>query len=349
MVAIDFGNGIVAGGTRTDDVAILGHSGLEYPAVEMSTTESANIDGGIINGSRAKMREMTLLVRFKTLSRQTITRAFSPGVSRTLSSERGSMPYTVERVEFREQNLRQPYEVASISILSPYAYPLGEIETGFASSAISSDGITGDRMSNPVAMATNGTGTFVIVGSDAAQSVTTQCVAVSTDAGDTWEYIATPTGTLTDVAYGNGRWVVTSSTGLYYSDALSTWTQGLAVGCTCAHYADSKWVAAPKEPYQYTVSSTTAASGSWTAPFYNPGPYNMFNVTALHFLGGIWYAAGYGTHTIASSSNGTTWTLKNILGLTSANYGTAFSDNGSSRLVLTTIGKGIWFTDNFVT
>jgi len=116
---LDFGNGI----TTSRDVIVIAHDGLEYPDVEIASLQNAVLDGGVVSASRAPMRRITLNVWFRTLTRRQVARAFSPSVTRILSSPTGSLPYVVAAaLEFDDQ---PGPVIAAIPMLSELAYPEG--------------------------------------------------------------------------------------------------------------------------------------------------------------------------------------------------------------------------------
>lgn len=124
-VSLNFGNGVVAGGHSTDSVRIKGHSGIEFPDVDLPSDENSLLDGGVVWGSRAKMRRMTVALDFgESMTRREIAAAFAPTEERLLTSARASIPYWVERLSFGRENLNDPQTV-SLTMLSSDAYPEG--------------------------------------------------------------------------------------------------------------------------------------------------------------------------------------------------------------------------------
>lgn len=127
---LDFGNGVIAGGSATDAVCIKGHSGLEYPALEVRGAENAVLDGGTIGSTRAGMRRMSVALDFKTMTRRQIAAAFSPGVERVLSSpDARSIPYFIERVGFEHENLTTRPVSCALTLLASGAYFQGGVTT----------------------------------------------------------------------------------------------------------------------------------------------------------------------------------------------------------------------------
>jgi hypothetical protein len=125
-MTLNFGNGVVAGGKSTDSTRVEDFSGLDCPDVELADSENAVLDGGAISGSRSKMRRMTVKLDFAdAYTRYEVAQLFTPGVLRTMTSPRGSIPYYVDvPPSFTTSNLTgRP--VAVISMLSTLAYPQG--------------------------------------------------------------------------------------------------------------------------------------------------------------------------------------------------------------------------------
>lgn len=121
---LDFGNGIIIDGFSSGIAR--GSSGLEVPQYEVPVNEFSLLDGGSVGSTRAKARRMTIKVLHDRLwSRQTISRAFSGGVMRTITSPIGSMPYYVDTLSFPENDLEAEREF-TVSIVSPLAFPAGE-------------------------------------------------------------------------------------------------------------------------------------------------------------------------------------------------------------------------------
>lgn len=131
---LDFGNGIIAGGSASDAYPRLkGHSGLEKPEIEVMAVEGSMNDGGQLGTSRSTMRRMSVVLDFGTPAnlaagiamRRHVTASFTPKVLRTLKSDRGTIDYVVEVAPtFESENLMAPV-VASITLISESAYPHG--------------------------------------------------------------------------------------------------------------------------------------------------------------------------------------------------------------------------------
>lgn len=152
MTRLDFGNGIVAGGTSRDAVRILAHSGLWGPDVENNVIENSVLDGGRFGGSRAMMRRVTVRLEFARLTRRQVAAAFTPGVLRTMSTERGTLPYYVE-VPPDFEPLRAVVR-CTVSMVSPQAYPLGAMRSHYAGdvtvlSIATTDGVVAPTLSSP--------------------------------------------------------------------------------------------------------------------------------------------------------------------------------------------------------
>ena len=125
-MVINLGNGLTASTSRRAGVdgAILGHSGVEHPVVEVRGLESTLRDGGTIFGTRYPMRRMTLAIDFRGVGRQELARRFVPGVTYRLESERGRIDAVLDSFEFAKQNLNS--ERVSLSYLSQAAFVSGD-------------------------------------------------------------------------------------------------------------------------------------------------------------------------------------------------------------------------------
>ena len=104
---LDYGNGYVAGGKSTDAIRIKAHSGLEFPGVDQPIENNAVLDGGVFGAGHLPARLMSVRQDFGDGStRAQIAAAFSPGVTRTLTSDNGtSLAYRVLDLIFNSQNL----------------------------------------------------------------------------------------------------------------------------------------------------------------------------------------------------------------------------------------------------
>lgn len=131
---LDFGNGIVAGGSSADDYPrIIGHSGLDFPEVEQAMLENAITDGGVLGGARSRMRRMTVALDFGySTTRAAVAAAFTPGVTRTLDNGTLTIDYVVDSLTFATTNLTQPLRV-TVSMVSQDAYPEGDVITATTS------------------------------------------------------------------------------------------------------------------------------------------------------------------------------------------------------------------------
>jgi hypothetical protein len=146
---LDLGNGIIAYAKGTGAYRLQpGHSGLEYPTVDVPVTENAVLDGAAIGSSRSRGRRMVLPLWIRGMTRQQIAAAFSPGVERTITSAIGSMPYYVEDCIFNSTALATAQEVR-VAIVSPLAYPEAALTSvtiagggGWAAEAISDEQTT---------------------------------------------------------------------------------------------------------------------------------------------------------------------------------------------------------------
>lgn len=125
---LDFGNGVVAGGSASDEVRIFAHSGLEAPEIEQALTQNAVLDGGVLGGARAAAREPSVGLDFanSTMTRQEILAAFTPGVDRVLSGPRGTFVYRVTGIGFDTDNLAAPIR-AVVRIATGTAYVEGPL------------------------------------------------------------------------------------------------------------------------------------------------------------------------------------------------------------------------------
>ena len=119
---LDFGNGIIAGGTASAAVRITDHGGLEFPVPEVTFQEHGVLDGGRYVTSRSPSRLMWVQASAFGYTRADIVSAFRVGTEYTLTSEKGSIPYYVEGLTFLSPNLvRTPRFV--LTMHSPDAYP----------------------------------------------------------------------------------------------------------------------------------------------------------------------------------------------------------------------------------
>lgn len=133
---LNFGNGVLAGGSSRDAVRLVDHSGLDYPDVDVPINENAVVDGGSVGRARAKTRRMSVKLDFKRsgLTRAEVTRLFPPGAVRQLSSARGAMPYYVDgAVGFESPSIVGAAGKVTVPMVSPLAYPLAAqrlVDTG---------------------------------------------------------------------------------------------------------------------------------------------------------------------------------------------------------------------------
>jgi len=133
---VDFGNGIIAGGSHKDRVRISQHDGFEFPRTEVNFREFGVLPGGVYTSTRPTTRLMTCRLTFTGYTRREIAAAWIPGVVYTISTERGSMPYVVEDIRFDSPNLVRKRIVVDLAIRSPEAYPIrdiGVVEAGSSS------------------------------------------------------------------------------------------------------------------------------------------------------------------------------------------------------------------------
>ena len=119
---LDFGNGIIAGGTSRDSVRITAHDGLEYPIPDVTFGEHGILDGGQYVATRVPTRVMAATMTTEAYSRRELAARFLPGVRYTLTSERGSIPYYVEALTFATPKLVGPVRF-TVAMRSPQAYP----------------------------------------------------------------------------------------------------------------------------------------------------------------------------------------------------------------------------------
>ena len=143
MTLIRFSNGYAAsltarGRTKGVQGAIYGHSGAEFPEVEVRGLEGTLRDGGTIFGSRRGMRRITLAVDFRGVTRKQLARDFVPGTPITLSRVTPSggmltgetidcyLPCVLDSATFASSNLNSTK--LSLSFLSEEPFPLGMAE-----------------------------------------------------------------------------------------------------------------------------------------------------------------------------------------------------------------------------
>lgn len=120
---LNFGNGIIAGGTSRDSVRIVDFIGLDVPIPSATFQEHGVLDGGKYVATRVPTRAMAVTMDTTAYTRQQIHAAFLTGVRYTLTSDRGSMPYYVESITPESANQRGKYRF-TVAIRSPQAYPV---------------------------------------------------------------------------------------------------------------------------------------------------------------------------------------------------------------------------------
>lgn len=130
---LNFGNGIIAGGTSRDPVRITDFVGLDIPIADVSFEEHGILDGGRHVATRIRSRVMAVTMTTTAYSRHEIAQAFRYGRLLTLSSELGSMPYYVEGLVFESPNQRVAARF-TVSMRSPDAYPIREMQVATAGS-----------------------------------------------------------------------------------------------------------------------------------------------------------------------------------------------------------------------
>ena len=131
----------------------------------------------------------------------------------------------------------------------------------------------------------------------------------STD-GQNWTVVSTitqaaPLSTLTDLAFGNGIWVIMSYSGTAYSstDGGTTWTAGTVINARRIAYAGNGWFVAASsvEAVQRSQNgvnwSTVSTPGAGGIPVYALASYN-----GVLFMGGSAPVA-----TVRSTDYGATW------------------------------------------
>lgn len=129
-MVIDFGNGVTASTDLADGLPlIVSASGHDVPDVDVPVAENGLLDGGVVGTPHVNARRMTFRVYHNaTWTRFALMRLFTPGVERTISSTRGSMPYYVERLSFPDPPAQSEVEFI-VSIVSSLAYPEGSTLT----------------------------------------------------------------------------------------------------------------------------------------------------------------------------------------------------------------------------
>lgn len=169
---LSFGNGLTAGGRSTDFPRIVDHSGMDAPEVEIGAVENGVLDGGTIGASRGKMRRITLLLDFGAgYDRYAVAQLFTPGILRILSSPRGWIPYYVESLSFTSSRLVGDPTRVSVTMVSPYAYPIAAKETV---------NLTGAATTFPSYSDVDAPGTFTIV-----VPASSTAIVLTTDGGTT--------------------------------------------------------------------------------------------------------------------------------------------------------------------
>lgn len=122
---LNFGNGLIAGGSASDSLRIADFVGLDVPIADSTFEEHGVLDGGRYVATRVRSRAMAVTLTTTAYTRHEITSAFRFGRRLTLSSELGSMPYYVEALLFATANQRGTVRF-TVSLRSPDAYPIKE-------------------------------------------------------------------------------------------------------------------------------------------------------------------------------------------------------------------------------
>lgn len=190
-------------------------------------------------------------------------------------------------------------------------------------------------------VATDGLGTWVTVGASGK-------IASSTD-GITWTQRTSQfsTSPISWVAYGGGTWVAsgnagklsTSTDGVTWTavaPATSGWSTSYAVGNVA--YGNGVWVGVNANG---TVRTATDPTGAWTSrtnPLGSRQHWCEYNPSLA-----IWSMGGESSSTagMASSTNGTTWTTRNIGGGVFPSQTIMWGSN-SSTIVSSTSTSGTW-------
>jgi hypothetical protein len=124
---VNFGNGVIAGGSHRDQVRISDHDGWEFPSTEVNFREFGVLPGGVYTSTRPTTRLMTCRLDFTGYTRQQIAALFAPGEVRVVTTSRGSMPYVVEDLRFASPNLTRKRITVDLAIRSSEAYPIRDI------------------------------------------------------------------------------------------------------------------------------------------------------------------------------------------------------------------------------
>lgn len=150
----------------------------------------------------------------------------------------------------------------------------------------------------------NGVDTFLAT---SIYSGTAAPMAVSKD-GVTWSAITNsyPAGTISDVAYGNGKWIVMYSGVTRVSTDLVNWVTPTIPGSTAYSicYGNGMWLGTTNT--KALVTSTDAINWSTTALVLPLASYAVGSIIRYHPTGG-WVVLHQSTDAVSWSSNGTTW------------------------------------------
>jgi hypothetical protein len=246
-------------------------------------------------------------------------------------------------------NSRALQNIASVDATTAASITAAGVGGGSGVAGISWATVVSGTTVNLDGVATDGSGTWIVVGQGGK-------VLRSTNNGVSWSTVSTPVGTGSDftcVGYGNGVWVIgiKAMVGAHFNQCIRS-TNGGATWATVQHNLNKQvfevetdgsgtWILSAD---RQQISRSTNGGVSWSTISFG-GDFRC-NQSATDGSGNWVVCDGYYVRIRTSTDNGATWTQRAVGSGTGLHYGVA--TNGSGEWVVTGTG-GTFRSTNLTT